>query len=72
MLPANLRDRVNQGHGGAEVFIVHEFVSACLEKRKPVIDVYNAVAFTAPGLCGQQSAMKNGAWIKVPDFGAIS
>ena len=72
MLPANLRDRVNQGHGGAEVFIVNEFVSACLEKRKPVIDVYQAVAYTAPGLCGQQSAMKNGAWIKVPDFGAIA
>ncbi|MEO7651910.1 MAG: Gfo/Idh/MocA family oxidoreductase [Bryobacteraceae bacterium] len=72
ILPANMRDRVNQGHGGAEVFIVNEFVSACLENRKPAIDVYNAVAFTAPGICGQQSAMKGGAWIKVPDFGAIS
>lgn len=72
MLPENLRDRVNQGHGGAEVFIVNEFVSACLERRQPAVDVYNAVAYTAPGLCGQQSAMNNGAWVKVPDFGAIS
>ena len=72
MLPPNLRDRVTQGHGGAEVFIVNEFVSACLENRQPAVDVYKAVAFTAPGLCGQESAMKNGAWIKVPDFGPIS
>ena len=72
ILPENLRDRVNQGHGGAEVFIVNEFVSACIERRQPAVDVYHAVAFTAPGLCGQQSAMDNGAWVKVPDFGAIS
>jgi predicted dehydrogenase len=72
MLPANLRDRVNEGHGGAEVFIVHEFVSACLENRRPAVDVYHAVAYTAPGLCGQESAIKKGAWIKVPDYGPIA
>lgn len=71
ILPDNMRDRVTQGHGGAEVFIVNEFVSACLEKRQPAVDVYQAVAYTAPGLCGQQSAMKNGEWVKVPDFGPI-
>ncbi len=54
------------------VFIVHEFVSACLEVRAPSVDVYQAVAYTAPGICGFESAMKNGAWIKVPDFGPIS
>jgi len=52
--------------------VVHEFVSACLEHRAPAVDVYKAVAFTAPGLCGQQSAMKGGAWMKVPDFGPIT
>jgi len=72
ILPANMRDRVNQGHGGAEVFIVNEFVSACLEKRQPAVDVYSAVAYTAPGLCGQQSAMNNAAWIQVPDFGPVA
>ncbi|MFN0170018.1 MAG: Gfo/Idh/MocA family protein [Bryobacteraceae bacterium] len=72
LLPENLRDRVNQGHGGAEVFIVNEFVTACLENRRPAVDVYHAVAYTAPGLCGQQSAMNNGAWVKVPSFGTVS
>jgi predicted dehydrogenase len=72
ILPENLRDRVSQGHGGAEVFIVHEFVSACLERRQPAVDVYHAVAYTAPGLVGQQSAMKGGQWMKIPDYGPIS
>jgi predicted dehydrogenase len=72
LLPSSMRKRILEGHGGAEVFIVNEFVSACLEKRKPAVDVFQAVAYTAPGLCGQESAMKNGAWIKVPDFGPIS
>ncbi|MCI0623734.1 MAG: Gfo/Idh/MocA family oxidoreductase [Acidobacteria bacterium] len=71
ILPPSMRKRVAEGHGGAEVFIVNEFVSACLERRKPLVDVNQAVAYTAPGICGQESAMKNGAWIKVPDFGPI-
>jgi predicted dehydrogenase len=70
-LPVTLRDRVNRGHGGAEAFIVHEFVLACLERRKPAVDVYHAVAYTAPGICGQESAKRNGAWVKIPDFGPI-
>jgi len=72
MLPPTLRPGINGGHGGAEVFIVEEFVSACLENRKPVVDVYKAVAFTAPGICGHQSALNGGELIKVPDFGPIS
>jgi hypothetical protein len=72
MLPPSLRAYVTKGHGGAEGFIVNEFVSACIEKRKPAVDVYKAVAFAAPGICGHHSAMHGGEWIKVPDFGAIS
>ena len=72
VLPPSMRKRVGEGHGGAEVFIVNEFVSACLDGRKPAVDVYEAVAYTAPGLCGQESAMKSGAWIKVPDFGPVA
>lgn len=71
-LPAALRPYVKVGHGGAEAFIVNEFVSACIEKRRPVVDVYKAVAFTAPGICGHQSALHGGEWVKVPDFGPIT
>jgi hypothetical protein len=73
-LPPTLRyyGAKTRGHEGAEAFIVNEFIHACLEKRKPVVDVYKAVAFAAPGICGQLSAMKDAEWIKVPDFGPIS
>ena len=71
-LPPSLRPFTKGGHGGAEAFIVHEFVSACLQNRRPVVDVYKAVAFSAPGICGHDSAMHDGELRKVPDFGPIS
>ena len=70
-LPPALREYTTAGHGGAEAFIVNEFVSACIQQRKPIVDVYKAVAFTAPGICGHDSAMHGGRWTKVPDFGPI-
>jgi predicted dehydrogenase len=71
-LPLALRDYTAHGHGGAEAFIVNEFVSACIQQQKPAVDVYKAVAFTAPGICGHESAMNGGKWVKVPDFGPLS
>jgi len=71
ILPPSLRPYMTKGHEGAEAFIVNEFVTACLEGRAPMVDVYRAVAFAAPGICGHQSALRNGEWIKVPDFGPI-
>ena len=68
-LPANLRQYVKVGHGGAEVFITNEFVTALVEGRRPQADVYQGVAYCAPGICIDESANKNGEWIKVPDFG---
>ena len=69
-LPPSLR-KVG-GHGGSHPFIIHEFVSACLEERAPAVDVYQALAYTAPGIVGFESALKDGMWLKVPDFGPIS
>ena len=69
-LPAALRGI--GGHGGSHPFIVHEFVSACLEERAPAVDIHQALAYTAPGIVGFESALKGGIWLKVPDFGPIS
>jgi hypothetical protein len=68
-LPPNLRQYVKVGHEGAEVFITHEFVTALLQGRRPKTDVYQGVAYCAPGICAFDSANKNGEWVKVPDFG---
>ncbi len=70
MLPAPLRH--NSGHEGSHCFITHEFVDAVLHQRRPAVDVYEAVAYTAPGIVAHQSALKDGELLKIPDFGRAS
>jgi predicted dehydrogenase len=66
MVPSAMRH--SSGHGGSQVFLCAEFVNALVEDREPVIDVYNALAMTVPGIVGHQSALKNGERLKVPSF----
>lgn len=65
-LPAPLRH--GSGHEGSHTFLTHEFVDAVLNQRKPTVDVYEAVAYTAPGIVAHQSALKNGEQLKIPSF----
>ena len=67
MLPPGLRHA--SGHGGSHVFLAAEFVNALLEDREPVVDVYEALAMTVPGIVAHQSSLNNGEQMKVPDFG---
>ncbi len=60
--------RYDSGHGGSHSFITHEFVSALVEEREPEIDVYEAVAMTAPGIVADQSAHRGGEQLEVPQF----
>lgn len=64
LLPAPLRH--NSGHEGSHTFLTHEFVESVLTGRKPVVDVFAAVAYTAPGIVAHQSALKGGEQLKVP------
>lgn len=65
-LPASLR--IDSNHEGSHTFLTHEFIDAVAHKRKPAIDVYEAVAYTAPGIVAHQSAMKGGMQMKIPQF----
>ncbi|MBE7558620.1 Gfo/Idh/MocA family oxidoreductase [bacterium] len=67
MLPETMRH--DSGHGGSHTFITHEFIQAILEGRPPEVDVYEAVAYTAPGIVAHKSALKGGETMKIPDFG---
>ena len=67
LLPAPLRHP--SGHEGSHTFLTHEFVSVVLTGRKPVVDVHEAVAYTAPGIVAHQSALQGGVQMKVPSFG---
>ena len=67
MLPEPLRH--DSGHGGSHTFLTHEFISALVENRRPAVDVYEAVAYTAPGIVAHESCLKNGELLQIPDFG---
>ncbi len=66
MLPEPMRH--TSGHGGSHPFLTAEFINALVENREPVIDVYEALAMTVPGIVGHQSSLKNGEQLKVPQF----
>lgn len=56
------------GHGGSHGPLTNEFIMALLEDREPVIDIYEALAMTAPGIVAHQSAFKDGEQLKIPNF----
>jgi predicted dehydrogenase len=66
MLPPPLRH--NSGHEGSHCFLTHEFVSALIEGRQPTVNVYEAVAYTAPGIVAHQSALAKGKQMPIPSF----
>jgi predicted dehydrogenase len=66
-LPAPLR--VKTGHGNSHTFITNEFVSAIVEDRHPSVNIWEAIAYTLPGLVAHQSALKGGEVMKIKDYG---
>ncbi len=61
--------RVASGHGGSHTFITHEFISAILEDRHPAVNVWEAVAYTMPGIIAHRSALRGGELLKIKDYG---
>jgi predicted dehydrogenase len=66
-LPESLR--VKSGHGGSHTFIVHEFISSILEERHPAVNVWEAIAYTVPGIVAHQSALRGGELLNIKDYG---
>ena len=62
------RMRHTSGHGSSHTFLTAEFVNALVEDREPAIDVYESLAMTVPGIVSQQSALRNGEQMEVPQF----
>jgi len=57
------------GHGGSHAYLVHEFVESLATGRMPVINIWEAVRYFAPGVMAHKSALKDGELLKVPDWG---
>lgn len=66
MLPEPLHHP--SGHEGSHTFINHEFIDAVVNNRRPVVDIYEALAYTVPGIIAHQSALKGGEQMKIPQF----
>jgi len=56
------------GHGGSHGRLMQEFIHAILEDRQPLVDIYEALAMTIPGIVAHQSALKDGELLKIPQY----
>jgi hypothetical protein len=61
--------RVRTGHGNSHTFLTHEFVSAVLEDRQPSVNIWEAIAYTLPGIVAHESALRGGETLKIRDYG---
>lgn len=66
LLPEPLRHA--SGHEGSHTFLTHEFIDALTHNRRPTVDVFEALAYTVPGIIAHQSALKKGELLKIPQF----
>ncbi|MHB0935519.1 MAG: Gfo/Idh/MocA family protein [Armatimonadota bacterium] len=60
---------LGNGHEGSHQFLIHEFVTACAERRHPANNVWQAARYLVPGLIAHESALQGGVLLDVPDFG---
>ncbi|MFN4227395.1 MAG: Gfo/Idh/MocA family protein [Candidatus Ratteibacteria bacterium] len=56
------------GHGGADFFVLYDFVKSIRKKQIPKIDVYKAMDMTLPGIIGYKSALLGNMSLEIPDF----
>ncbi|MCS6950846.1 MAG: Gfo/Idh/MocA family oxidoreductase, partial [bacterium] len=70
-LPQEWKEREEQarrtGHGGADYFVLADFLAAMRGERPPSVDVHYALDMTLPGLMSQVSIAQGGRWVEVPD-----
>jgi len=67
MLPEPMR--IPSGHSGSQSFLTHEFISSIVEDRWPAVNVYEAIAYTLPGIIAHESALRDGELMKIRDYG---
>ena len=60
--------RHNSGHGGSHTFITHEWIDSIIKDRQPEVNIYEALAYTAPGIIAHQSALNGGESLRIPTF----
>lgn len=66
MLPETMR--YDTGHGASHPFLSNEFLMALVERRAPAVDLYEALAYTVPGIVAHESAKRDGEQLDIPCF----
>ena len=56
------------GHGGSHGQLMNEFVLSILEERKPLVDIVQALNMTVCGIVANQSALKEGERMRIPQY----
>lgn len=56
------------GHGGADFFVMREFLSCIREGRKPVFDEYFSTTCSSVAILGHRSMLERGVPYDIPDF----
>ena len=56
------------GHGGSHGQLTNDFIESILLDRKPIVDVTEALNMTLGGVIAHKSALKDGEWMKVPQY----
>ncbi|HBE42106.1 MAG TPA: gfo/Idh/MocA family oxidoreductase, partial [Bacteroidales bacterium] len=46
----------------------HEFISAIIQDRDPLVDIIMALNMTVSGVIAHSSALKNGELMKIPQY----
>ncbi len=68
LLPPEIQEFADGGHGGSHPHLVHEFVSSIIEDRPSAIDEVVSADWCAPGICANLSSLRDGELIEVPSF----
>lgn len=56
------------GHGGSHGLLMNDFVTAILANRQPLVNIYEALAMTVPGIVAHSSALKDGETMKISQY----
>lgn len=56
------------GHGGSHGPLMNEFITAILQDRPPLVDIYESLAMTVPGIVAHASALKGGERMRIPQY----
>jgi len=55
-------------HGGSHGYLTNNFIESILLDKKPIVGISDALNMTMSGVIAHKSALKDGQWLKVPQY----